>query len=70
MKTYTNEDVVEVIRKRTAETSLRQTARELGLSPSYLSDIVLGRRFVSDSVAEAFGYKREVVVEHKFTKIA
>jgi transcriptional regulator with XRE-family HTH domain len=69
MKTYSADDVVDIIRKRTKESSLRQTARDLGLSASYLSDILLGRRDVSETVAEAFGYKREVVTEHKFTKI-
>lgn len=70
MKTYDTEDVVEAIRKRTQATSLRQTARELGLSAPYLGDILLGRRAVSETVAEAFGFRREVITEHKFTKIA
>lgn len=68
MKTFTQDDVLAVIRVRTEATSIRAVARELGLSAAYLSDILLGRRAVSETVAEAFGFQREIVTEIRFRK--
>ena len=50
-KTYLTEDEVrDIIRERTKESSLRKVAGEMQLSPAYLSDILSGRRDISDRV--------------------
>lgn len=41
-----------------ARGSQKAVAEELGISPQYLSDILNGRRSVSDRVAEALGMER------------
>lgn len=40
--------------------SQKQAARELGISPQYLNDIIGYRREVSDNVAFRMGYERRV----------
>lgn len=44
-----------VIRARLEATTQRQLAHQLGISPSYLGDIVQGRRPASDAVVAALG---------------
>lgn len=39
--------------------SAKQVADEMGISPSYLSDILAARRGISDMVAQRLGYKAE-----------
>lgn len=46
---------INVIRSRLEATTQRQLAHELGISPSYLGDIVQGRRPPSDAVIKALG---------------
>lgn len=67
-KTYTQDQVLETIRVRTEGSSISGVARELGLSKAYLSDILLGRRAVSEQVAKHFGFRREIVTEVRFLK--
>jgi len=69
-KTFTEDDVLADIRKETEATSLRQTADRIACSPGYLSDILNGNRAVSDSIAAAFGYEREIVTKVIFRKAA
>jgi hypothetical protein len=69
--TYTEEDVLEVIRARIADAdSLREVARQVEMSPAYLSDIKLGRRGISGEVAAKFGFERIVTTEIVFKKVA
>ena len=68
-KTYlTEEEVREEIREKTEASSLRQTAKEYGLSPAYLSDILAGKRDVSEHVAALFGFDKTVTTEVKFER--
>lgn len=41
--------------------SQAETARRMGISPQYLSDILRGNREPSESVAKLLGYERGVV---------
>lgn len=41
----------------------KATAKELGISPQYLGDILAGRREISDRVAKALGFRRVVTFE-------
>ena len=66
----TEEDVLKEIRRVVTESSLRQTAGRLGISPAYLSDVLNGRRDISDAMAALFGFEREVVTTISFRKRA
>lgn len=52
-----------VIRARLESTTQRQLAHQLGISPSYLGDIVQGRRPPSEAVVTALGL--EVLYRYK-----
>lgn len=41
--------------------SQRKVARSLGISDSYLSDIINERRDISDEVAKKLGYQKETI---------
>ena len=68
MKTYTQDEVLAVIRERTDSASIRQVAREIGVSAPLLSDMLQGKKAVSDRVAELFGFRREVLTEIRFRR--
>lgn len=62
----TDADIIKAIRERTdvvqkdtGKTSIRLVAREIGVSPSYLHDVINERRGVSLRIAGLFGYKWE-----------
>lgn len=67
-KTYTEDEVLAAIRKRTDSSSIRAVARELGVSAPYLSDVLLRKRTISVKVANLFGFRREIVTEVRFLK--
>jgi DNA-binding transcriptional regulator YdaS (Cro superfamily) len=69
-KKFTQEDVLDEMRKVISVTSLRKTAGRLGISPAYLSDVLNGRRDVSDNMAILFGFEREVLTQIFFRKKA
>jgi hypothetical protein len=50
-----DEEVLDVIRLRIAENGLRPTAREMGFSAPFVSDVVNGRRNLSEAVAASVG---------------
>ncbi len=53
-------DLRDKLSKRSWQTSQRLVAKELGISPAYLSDILNGHREISAQVAEKLGYERVV----------
>lgn len=62
MKTLTTEQLREVLRARTRlDGSQKSTARKFHMSESFLSDILLGRREPSETIAKLLGYERGVV---------
>ena len=69
-ETYTQDDVLGTIREAVNESSLRQTAERIGVSAAYIGDILAGNRGVSETIADAFGYEREIVTEVIFRKKA
>lgn len=53
--------VLDEIRARVATAaSLRKVGEDTGFSAGYLSDVLLGRRAVSDKLAGAFGFSKHV----------
>ena len=59
-KQFTQDDVLAVIRKEVEASSLRKTAERIGVSAPFLSDVLRGNRLISETVAEAFGFVREM----------
>jgi len=64
----TEDEVRDEIREKTRASSLRRVAKEYSLSPAYLSDILTGRRDVSEHVAGLFGFDKTVTTEVKFQR--
>lgn len=60
-KKFTQEDVLDTIRAEVKSTSLRATARRIGVSAPFLGDVLKGNRSVSDKIADAFGFERQVI---------
>lgn len=48
--------IIKEINHRLKQTTQRMLAIELGISPSYLSDIIRGNRGIPDDVAEKLGW--------------
>jgi hypothetical protein len=67
-KTYTTEDVLTVIRAEVEKSSYRKLAAEKSLSLGQLADVLSGRTGISEKIASAFGFVREVTTEVKFRK--
>jgi plasmid maintenance system antidote protein VapI len=51
--------LLDLIRARVADTSQKELAITLGVSPQYLSDILHGRRAISTNVAKSLGFRKE-----------
>jgi len=56
------------IEKEISRSSLRAVSRLKGISSSVLSDVRLGNIGISESVALAFGFVREITTDIKFRK--
>lgn len=67
-KQFTQDDVRDVIRKEVEQSSMTEVAARIGISISLLSYILSGDRSVSEAVAEAFGFEREVTTTVIFRK--
>lgn len=55
------EQVLHLIREEVKATSLRKTARRIGVSAPFLGDVIRGNRFISEKVADAYGYERRLI---------
>jgi transcriptional regulator with XRE-family HTH domain len=62
------EQAIEILKKKQNDMSLRQFAQELKVSPSYLSDIYLGRRQIGRKILRAIGMDKTVTVTVDYTK--
>lgn len=56
----TRETLIRELKRRQGEKTLRQFARELGVAPSYLSDIYRGRREPGPKILRPLGVRRRV----------
>jgi transcriptional regulator with XRE-family HTH domain len=66
VKTFTQDKVVEMLRKKQGNRSLRALARELGISPAYLSDIYKGRRNPGPAILDGFGLHKKVTISTQY----
>ena len=62
MKPLTEEQMKEILWDMVAANGSRSAVADiLGVTPSYMSDILNGNRAISDSVARKIGFYRETV---------
>ena len=54
------EQLLKTLRDKVAASTQRAAAKELGVSASYLGDVLKGRREVGPSILRALGLEREV----------
>ena len=62
---YTHSEVLQELRKRVELSSQTSVARELGITISMVNDLVRERRDISERIAEALGYTREMIFRKK-----
>ena len=60
-------DPIKILRRRIAQSTLRAVARDLGISPAYLSDAMHGNRDPGPKILEALGLER-IVTYRKIKK--
>ena len=61
LKQCTHEQLIEELGRRAQESSMTEIARQVGVSVVYISEILRGKRPMSDRVAEHLGYERLVI---------
>jgi DNA-binding Lrp family transcriptional regulator len=59
--TLKTEDILEMIRKDAAKTSQLDVSKRIGVSPSYLGEMLKGTRAISDRVARYYGFDKATV---------
>ena len=60
--TYNTEALLNILRKRTNGKTQREVAEELGISPTYLCDILSGKRNISNNLAKKLGFSKITVL--------
>ena len=66
MATITHEKALELIKAIVREErSQFAAAKRLDIRPAYLSDILSGKRGISENVARKLGYRRVIVYEEE-----
>jgi plasmid maintenance system antidote protein VapI len=60
-KTCTAEEILEMVRRDVEASSQVALAKVIGVSSVYISDILGGRRPVSDRIANHYGFHKETV---------
>jgi hypothetical protein len=63
-----NHELIDIIKAKQGDSSLRTFATSLGYSAAYLSDVFRGRRAVGPGLADAFGYVPIVTRHVQFKK--
>lgn len=54
-------DLIKKVYVLTLNTSIRTAARKIGVSPTFIQQIITGQSKPSDKIAEYFGYEKKVV---------
>lgn len=69
-KTFTQDDVIQMLRVRQGERSMRALAKELGISPPYLSDVFAKQRKPGKRILKALGLEVETRVNLIYRRVA
>lgn len=62
-KSLTEQQVREFIYGKAMDDSQKSLAKKMGISAGYLSDVLNGRRDISDSFARFFGFRKKITFE-------
>lgn len=68
MNSLTQQDVVEILKRKQGKLSLRKFARKLGVSPPFLSDVYLGRRGPGPKILDQLNLQSTRQITVTFTK--
>lgn len=60
MKRLTKPELIELMRRRQGDRTASEFARELGITPQYLSDVYADRREPGPAILNGLGLQREV----------
>ena len=61
METFDANDLIEILRVRCQERGTQKAwAKDHGVSPAYVNDVLQGRREISDNFAALLGFERRV----------
>jgi hypothetical protein len=68
--TMTEQEVIDLLRTAQGDRSLRAFAKEIGVTPAYVSDVYNGRRSPGPKILKYFniGKTRRTVVEYVFLR--
>lgn len=61
---------INLVKARQGGLTMRAYAKELGITPGYLSDVYLGRRDVGPTLSAALHYKRRKTTRVEFVRLA
>jgi plasmid maintenance system antidote protein VapI len=61
MKHYSTDDVMTDLKARVGKSTQLAVARELGVSAQHINDLLNGRRKLTERIAVALGFSREVI---------
>ena len=64
----TKQAMIQILQRKQADQSLRSFAAEIGCSPSYLSDVYLGRREPGPKIAAFLGLQKRTIVKVIYEK--
>jgi plasmid maintenance system antidote protein VapI len=58
MKTYSADEILNLLRLRVENRTQKEVAATLGFTPQFLNDVLAGRRDLTDNLALALGFER------------
>ena len=65
MKTYTDTDLIGVLRKRVDALSQKEVSREIGFTAQFVNDVLAGRRVMTVKLATALGF---IKLDNRYTR--
>jgi transcriptional regulator with XRE-family HTH domain len=66
MKRLSQQDLLKMLRREQGKMSLREFAKEIGISPAYLSDIYKGRRQGGKKLLDYFDLEKSISTEVQY----
>lgn len=58
MKTYTDAELLSILRKRTYALTQKQVSAEIGFTPQFINDVLAERRPITEKLAAALGFTK------------
>ena len=58
MKTYSDAELLSILRKRTDTLTQKQVSAEIGFTPQFVNDVLAERRPITEKLAAALGFTK------------